>query len=1336
MLLAAASWADAQVPDERLRELYPGFAQVYDSLTPRDQAKTETLRRFHAARSAIDGYRPDNPESFNAAWRALTTLYEIDGQKNLDNVFWLLDIGAIPPETSGRMAEVRNRMVERACEHVTRSEGGELHRIDFSPATNAKSDIDQTFRPVEKLKQTGPDLVATFDTMFQTEFGINPRHMDVVSHPFEARIPAWEADVQVHDFVVQLRRGSALLAGNEEAYFLEGAFRMQIDKRSFESEEKLYTVFTVSHGAEGDGVAKLDIAEPRVPIAQYRDTARKMVYRVRPSAQRSYAFGSAVGNWYFYVKHGKGTRYACKYGLRSFAEGAGWLALPAEPPQGQPLPKTYLELLKAPIGRADVFDAAWDKHYEGRFGLPKKELKWALETALEIRALGDKYDAEARARILATRAQELGGTVYKGNEEVFLSVAEKQLNSHLQRMMVFNMEICLPARLADYLEPKVSLRRLGYSREQIKQMSETQRAEVTDAATKRLRASALFETLHALHVMDPDARDNAIARAILRHPKFARTLEALQRMVKTKPVMLGVDIEARRELVELKKGQRDGTKVVVTDEVARVRELAREAETKLKADIDDMRRAVDAEVLVPISDPQTLSRIDAIGELKNRFDRAIDEARGALLGTAQFMAETPMRQVAINRMRRTVLESVGFEFRKEWKAIETIARSDYNFNARTLISNTVNLSNMDTLVNIARAYRDSNGDMEQVGNAILLEAAQRLPFVSPALQVKSFAGGDLWAGGILTATVLFPEIGPVVMVFGLAKNTIELGLDIQTDRAIEAYYQGSVPYADGSPGPAESFYVSGGRVIGILEPVFEKLRTHRAEMMQRAADPSTSPTERQEIQERLQKVYTPDADGAKRFLYEYYDPELEKLLEQDGVPREMRLAKKLSSGRPPILSNESEHILNQGNLPPELKAYIGRVLEDYRHGRNEYEPWAAAARNEVLQREWFFTTDHYISRQKWESVGTDLTVVLADMFANALIERGQGRAVQPRLHLDKWDAQHVKRYFEGCPGRALVPLRSPEAAVPPDAPSLLAPYPGTTQEERLKAFFEEHDRRLNEILRKRTPQPVPEEELDAFKLGLHHPDLTPEAPEEREVKYAFVVAFFMSRIDAYWRLPIHHREQGWLGDPLPNMDALRYKLAVQMSYDYVSGLLAAIGRRQQQLEREMQDAQLPHAVALERARATLLGGSGPLADEDPNAPPDNSILDPEAISAARAEMLDQLALVSDDPHLFADDDSETGSRDLFADSGVPRTAPASKVEIVLPSPHLQEGAPLKVQCRVSATDHYVRPFQCDWSIKGADGAKPSRASPRPTCGSSRATSAPNCSKANTRSRSA
>ena len=76
------------------------------------------------------------------------------GVKNLDSVHWLLKIGAVPPDLSATMATIRNDMVRDIC-HDMALEYGELHRMDFSPATNLLNDIDQTFRAIEERGQGG-----------------------------------------------------------------------------------------------------------------------------------------------------------------------------------------------------------------------------------------------------------------------------------------------------------------------------------------------------------------------------------------------------------------------------------------------------------------------------------------------------------------------------------------------------------------------------------------------------------------------------------------------------------------------------------------------------------------------------------------------------------------------------------------------------------------------------------------------------------------------------------------------------------------------------------------------------------------------------------------------------------------------------------------------------------------------------------------------------------------------------------------------------------------------------------------------------------------------------
>jgi hypothetical protein len=111
------------------------------------------LQRFHANRQAFEQYDPTNAASADAAFAGLANIFSLNGNKNIEGVHWLITVGVIPKKLSAKMANIRNDMVRIVC-HEMADQYGELHRIDFSPATNLFSDIDQTFRAIDPLPET------------------------------------------------------------------------------------------------------------------------------------------------------------------------------------------------------------------------------------------------------------------------------------------------------------------------------------------------------------------------------------------------------------------------------------------------------------------------------------------------------------------------------------------------------------------------------------------------------------------------------------------------------------------------------------------------------------------------------------------------------------------------------------------------------------------------------------------------------------------------------------------------------------------------------------------------------------------------------------------------------------------------------------------------------------------------------------------------------------------------------------------------------------------------------------------------------------------------------
>lgn len=1302
------------LPDEELRTRYEGFDKIYDALTRRDAVKVATLQRFDERRPIFERYDRDDPASVAVAYQAIGELFDMNGVKNLENVHWLLKIGAVPPELSARIATIRNDMVRDVC-HEMAIEYGELHRLDFSPATNLLNDIDQTFRALEDRGQGSPDGVALKDEFrrrFTERFRVDPEFMDVVSHPFEARIPSWEKQAETHEFVTQLRKGSGLLSNNSEAYFLEGAFRMQIERRSFESDQFLYTVF----GANGN-MADARVGE--VQVFEKRGTAAEMVYKFkRPHFTRTYAFGSSVGNWYFFRAHGEGVRFAAKYGLRSFGEGPGWLFLPEDFGPNDSLPKTYEQLVDLAL-RNDVFDRTWGAHFEGKFDLPKEELRWALETSKRIRDAKDRYAGE-RESILESKAREFASSedLYRQHKESYLEVAEMRLESTMRAMMLFNMEATLPARVGDWLEPKVNIHHLGHPPEAVAAMSEETRRKLVKEAEKRLRVSALFEVLHGLHVMEPEMRKRAIERAKEAHPRFARTLDAVLRLAEEKPVMLLTDEEAGRTRRVVAQEGNQKVKVLDVDDIALLEDRVAEAEATLRQSLTDLEAGIIDEVVRPagLLDEATAAGSEAFHyaatDFKRRFDDAIDEAKRSLGHEIQFFTEPKLRQVATRRMRKEFLESFGFEFRKDWKAIESIKPTDYSFSMGTFLANTVNLGNADTVINIARAYRSGGGDpdrtREAVGNAILLEAATRLPIVSTGMQVVGALQGDLVGGGVMLVSFLYPGVGQAYMFYNVADNAWTFAVEVNLDHGTGVYLQGHVPNEDGSEGPAAQYDREGQpvKLVGVLEPIFADLVLYRSHLVDRMRDPAASPEERERIQKLLKDVYPLNVEGARNRVYGYYAPRLEEKMNEAGIPEEERVAKLLSLNLPALYEEETDIDLERANLPPMLKAYFGRVLRDYREAKNEFWVQGAAAQNPVLKYRHYFTDDDHFSQTLQEIDGNLIVPALTHAFANALRARQRGEEPILEFDLDAWHATSAKDILYGRSGDTYarhLPDGTTYEGVVPDAPSILSVYEGSTFEEQCASFFAHHDAILDGLLANKRPKPIPEEERENYKLGIHHTDLRDRAAEEGWLRYSLLFSFFNKELKAFWAKHPLPSDDDWLGAPPLPREKVQQKVAAQLANDFVAGLMRDLGERQRKRDEELLRPRLPHANALDRAVASVLG-DGP-SDFDAEGRPGKEPWESEQVDYGRRETLRLLGLCSGDPHPF--EEEEERGRFFYADE-LARAGARCDIEIVPPDGPITEESLGRFQCRIEASRHYRRPFHCEWAIQGAgSAAKPS-----------------------------
>jgi len=1093
-----------------------------------DPAAVEATRKaFEAHRAAAAAYSPDDPASRDASREALRALFEAAGSgTNIEAVHELLKDGTIDAETSARMAEVRNGMVDEVMRLMT-LELGEVHAANFSPAVNLLNDIDQTFRPVagNEERPAGPGgeaLKAKFNAIFTKRFGISPERMDVVSHAAEASIPDWGQAHEVHRFVAALRQGSNMLASNPEAYFLEGAFRMQVERRSFASDQKLYSIYTLDPRLDGQ-VARTDT------VLRHDGTIRELAYRNSPpEARKSYALGSTVGNFWFMNQHGGGVRYAAKYGLRSFSEGPGWLTVwDLDPDLEKHTPKEY-EKIGSESERRAFFQEVYERHYN-QSDISPEEAWRTLETARQARNLGDRYNQEA---VFGARALELvhgDEGLYRLQRQSLLNAAEHEFRQSMTAMMMHNIEVALPERLSDWLDPVVDPRRLDVTPEDVFERT-PKYLEEHAKAKKRLRTAALFESMHALRTLDPELRARVIDRAIVAMKRrsgladdapypFERSLRSIERLAgaEEKPRLLMTDDERRLSgRVRFLDGKLE---VQIDPEHAgdfRTPELERQVGT-LTSELENALRG-DGLIgrALPAGEP-------GLFDVRARWSFGVERAVQGLADHAATFASVEGLRAGHLALRRTLWESLGYRAQADFEGVHaTVAEAiaDMHFD---LPAHVLDWGNANSVLDLIKAFRSARGDAararELVGQALLQDLAGRLPYAGELMSIHAVLSGDaggLKGAGILAAEFLYPGVGQVAVVYDVASKTWELVHEQAIEDWIQLEYQGRVPGDDGAPGPGRSRSPIWADTPGVLEPVRDFLLARRAELL--AQREKATAEERIELDRLLAGSYpaNPRLKQVRNAVFAYFDPPLSAALERSGRPQGEWDAIKLGSYGGTIRSNEPKDLLDPANLPPLLRAFFRPLVHDYLSGTGPYAGLEAHRRAHAhpLLKEIYFPDPG----PAFDRAVEDLVDVLVVGYGRALLDPANRRLLVDR----EWDTGPkigATAYLFGLPaaGFAGQSKRFPGAGEAPDLPGLLDVLGPGGEDAWRDRFFPFFDGKLNALLEQRLQRFGKPQRADwtAYKLGLHHADLRPVAAENAGTEHPLLRAFFTRYVTGF-----------------------------------------------------------------------------------------------------------------------------------------------------------------------------------------------------------------------------
>ncbi len=1320
------------------------------------EGTTSALEAVRAAfdnnQSVFEAYNVEDPESLKAT---RTALGEVFLAGSLDQVHALLKDGTIDQDLSRTLADVRNGMVHEVLQEMAMLHK-EVHVTNFSPASNLLNDIDQTFRASERLKeefdidQNGSHLKGEFQRIFNERFEIPPERMDVVSHTSEAGIPDWRLSEETHDFVLALRKGSRLLSENPEAYYLEGAFRMQVERRSFAGKDKLYSIYSYAPRADGE------VADVGMTITRTDGTIGKLAYKgVAPEIRKSYSAGSTVGNWWFMNAHGGGTRYCAKYGLRSFSEGPGFLVTWDQAKEGEiPQPVEY-EKLESYAARQKYCDDVYLKHFRGS-DLTRAQLFATLETGRAIRNLGDQYTAE---KAYKRRALELAGgdeQVYAASREALLKQADLEFRESMTKLMIRNMEVAVPQRLADWLDPQVDPRVLKIPEQDIKDQTDHYQEEMAKGR-KRLRTAALFESMHALRVLEPKIRErvlNASIEALAAHsPRtarkgrypFERSLRALAKLAGSGdvPRLMQLDSERKRKTRLL--AARSNLTIAAVDP----EQLRAAGASELEIAVRDIKIEIQAalkkdRLLVEADQPGVV--VSTAQDAMARWNQGLLEAEENLKWRAELFLPQNF-SYARQQLNRHAWEALGWEARGDWEALkaqhpDVDPISDMTFNKGKLFRNVVNMGNANAVLGIVQAYRKAGtnpGQKEEaVRHALLMEMVGRFPYAGELLQVESILSGkqDPVMGSLLmVGGFLYPGVGQAQLVYSLATGTYEILYDIKRAEWVQREYQGSIPNNDSSPGPGKSTDPAWNDKPGVLHDVYAWTVMRHYELVQEEG--FYEGEAKRETQRLLVNRFPkkPVLRHIEANVYDYYRMGLEQSLRRSGRPESEWEAIQLSSAQPPIRSNEPADLVNAADLPPMLRAFFGKIAQDYMQGTGPFAtlPAHQAAHAHPLHRELYF---HDESPKAQVKATTDLATILTAAYMRSLIAQAQDK--ETGLKIDPaWDARALTAtgaYLRGLPAggfESLSASRFPDAGPAPALPALLDIL--QVEESRWDVLFFPHfDELLNrkiDAFKTKDGQP---RILDrtAFKLGKHHPILRPMAPENQAVSHPLLLAFFNKVVHDYWERRTEAEgetlpptppvgpdgspivlDDGFILDPIdlgsvgasettgapmdpwpqhrfePHLrqgykDMVQPGIVQALVQRYKAGLLADYTRRKSETDRVHLHRHLPAAAALGRMKDTVIG--------DPERPAQNRTL---ARDLAAHEFVPNLI-----PDLLFVQELEAAYR------GIP-----DDVEIGikgLPERTAGLGSSFRLQALVRASAvHYERPYRTDWEFLDLDAGQ-------------------------------
>lgn len=848
-------------------------------------------------------------------------------------------------EHSVALAIVRDHMINEVYKMMCERYGMDFIRLDFgNKLSGLKSDVDHTahaaWKQLEaairaqaaegKVQAPVRDIRDAFEQLYHSRWNISQEACDICIHSGKNSIPDWRHAQSVAEFDARMREVLGGLIRTPDAYFQEGAWRMQVEMRSIAGAEavtrSLHEIETelkdpqlteerraeleakMAKVREGNPCTKFSLGPDKKAVADKDASILDALFvGVNRDVLRLYAFDSCVGNFLFFLHHADKWNYA-KYPLRSFEEGVSLLrdtskdgvvyqfldkfkpkeeARPGGAAQGEaPELKPIVYSTLTPQGR----DALIRDLYTEQFGFDEAKRQQIRRLLDVTAALRDNHKAPKAEQLTETQLWKpiidqlrAAGRGEGLDEAKMVEIAKEEYNRASVEMMVWNNELTSQVRTVSWLEPTKSPVLTAHvatirAEKHFKNVTPQNQAQMVQDTTTRLQFSSYYAIKTAFRYMTREQ----VNRLIESQPeKYRNDLRIVDRVIDTELKVYG------RTLLE---AERPAEAVKPLHE--QMKEAAREVWDGWGKRHVDFWKAVGENYYSP----------EAITE---RTWESIYETLGF--------------------ERKVTREILKVHSSKWGEGVWEVKTGPLEWNVDRAFGSFINAGNALSALNVMRVYQQG-GDRDEVIGALVCEGIYRLPGAIHIVALKDAYHGD-WHGVkfLVTSKILdkmkefavnrrygwaAPLSGHALIYFLVAKGAIEMvGYEIfeplKTDAA-DLMYLGRIA----RPAPPSEFTKEDGRRLSYLQGLIEDNREKILDLQ------FNSPEMKKVLDETRKHLASVRELDAKQKAWEDHKKALERY--DAGILR--------AGIKDPVEAGAFDPILHEKNIP--LKFYIGRIEGD------------------------------------------------------------------------------------------------------------------------------------------------------------------------------------------------------------------------------------------------------------------------------------------------------------------------------------------------------------------------------------------------------------------------